>query len=81
MQDYEILDMYDAVNRTTSLEELYGVLESFKGLPQLGDYNIDTMLDAINYLMQGDLDYIQYITRRFGIRQQAMMLQHYGKIN
>ena len=79
MPDFEILDMYEAVNRTTDLEELCNVLESFRWSPQLGDYNIDTMLDAIDYLMQGDLDYIQYLTRRFGIRQQAMMLQHYQK--
>ncbi len=75
------LEKYEAVNKSNSLEELAQVIESFadengviqgrtRGFPagKMADY-------CRNYP-----DYPRNtLTREFGIRQQAMYLEYYGK--
>lgn len=74
------LEKYQAVNRTNSLEELAQVIESFaengriEGREQ--DFDVANMA---NYCRNYSESIHNFLTRKWGIRQQAMYLLFYNK--
>ena len=82
MNESEVDDYnkYKAVNATKSLEELAQVIESFadddgKIQGRSKKFNAKTMAETCrNYKLH---NYPNFLTRNWGIRQQAMMLNYY----
>ena len=83
------LEKYTKVNQTKSLEELAKVIESFadengqiEGNSALHD--VDKMVEVCNLLkfvdLEGDVRKVySNLTRRYGIRQQAIYLKTYQR--
>ena len=75
------LEKYEAVNKSNSLEELAQVIESFadeNGVIQgrTQGFPAGRMADHCRNFKQVQKN---ALTRKFGIRQQAMYLEYYGK--
>lgn len=75
------LDAYERVNQTETLEELANVIESLAdgtGFIQGRTQEFDAGKMAYYCRMFRNV-YPQYLTRNYGIRQQAMMLAYQEK--
>ena len=73
------LAYYSAVNVTKSTQELHDVVKSIFEQGKLEDYNKDYILDSILNFKANPKLYANRITRKYGIRQQAIMLNFYNK--
>ena len=81
------LEIYQTVGQTKNLTELLDVVKSIKGTPLFTDEQIDNFTGTIQSLIDyskgtdwipGKIVYSR-LTRTFGIRQQAIMLETYKK--
>lgn len=74
------LEKYEAVNKTSSLEELANVIMSFED--EMGLIKGRTRNFKASIMSEACLNYKSLpkntLTREFGIRQQAMYLEYYS---
>jgi hypothetical protein len=70
---------YQAVNKTTSTKELATLVQNIAKQGELKDYDTEAMVSAIKTYKDRPDYFAQLITRKFGIRQQTMMLNFYNK--
>ena len=73
------LEIFQAVNQTYRPEQLYDLVESITDRTEFEEYDMDNMLDSIDKFSTDPEYYAQFITRKFGIRQQAIALNFYNK--
>ena len=72
------LTYFQAVNTTTTTKDLTKVVTTLFDEGALPERDKDYTLDAIKNLSVHE-SYLQNITRLYGIRQQALMLNHYKR--
>lgn len=73
------LAYYTAVNNTKTTRELVGVVSSIYDQGALREQDKDFTIESIINYMSNPKYYANNITRKFGIRQQTMMLNFYNR--
>lgn len=81
------LQKYEAVNACETLEELANVIKSFAGKDfkiegRNRKFSAESMAEAaLDFKTYYDTGYANVLTRKWGIRQQAMYILYYTESN
>jgi len=72
------LEKYEAVNETNSTTELLQVVTELLFEAGTEKQYRDIIIEAIVNFQENPKRYANTLTRKYGIRQQALMLNHYN---
>jgi len=87
MTDQERLLCFELVNNAENFNELeeaikaIGLLNNDTIVGKTKTYTVEKLLGNLDYIRKNKNPYVyNYITREFGLRQQAIYLHNYGEV-